>query len=575
MGPVYSSWQTLFLVFYNIVVFSSYFTHSKSPFSRTLKMSPYEVPPQSIAGTRQTALQALLPRFDVTGNGFLPDRVPLSRLPDPYYAPWESLIQSLASHIQDNTIRDHINNLPVLALDRLHTEDERRRAYLILTFFAHGYIWGGAEPADVLPPPVTVPLLRLSDILGLPPTATFASFNLWNFTCSHPSADFTDVDSLDALHTFTGTRDESWFYMVSVAIEAQGAYIIPILLQGLDALQSLISSEPHPPKDPTWKAHQAAILCATKSLVELSTCIAKMGHILDKMHAKCDPHTFYHRIRPFLAGSKNMAAAGLPLGVFYDEGPAESQTRKGQYRQLRGGSNGQSSLIQFLDIILGVEHSSSGNSQPESDITELKGPSEKTTSFHQEVRSYMPRRHREFLEYVMEHGGGGFRGVISQLLLEGSQMTSGGDETTGLGELIRAFKTATKALAEFRNKHLQLVTRYIIIPSRQQSQVHVNAEAGQKDGVANEQGGTTIKGVANIATASTSLMANGDRHRSEAEGEVGDVTTVDCKESHNTAKGSSHHHPELTGTGGTALLPFLKQSRDETLLAGDLMTVTD
>ncbi|KAK4206893.1 putative indoleamine 2,3-dioxygenase [Rhypophila decipiens] len=561
-------------------------------------MSPYEVPPQSIAGTRQTALQALLPRFDVTGNGFLPDRVPLSRLPDPYYAPWESLIQSLASHIQDNTVRDHINKLPVLALDRLHTEDERRRAYLILTFFAHGYIWGGAEPADVLPPPVTVPLLQISDILGLPPTATFASFNLWNFTSSHPSADFTDVDSLDALHTFTGTQDESWFYMVSVAIEAQGAYIIPILLQGLDTLQSLLSTtpsgdesspddfipEPQPPKDPTWKAHQAAILCATKSLVEISTCIAKMGHILDKMHAKCDPHTFYHRIRPFLAGSKNMAAAGLPLGVFYDEGPsAEGQTRKGQYRQLRGGSNGQSSLIQFLDIILGVEHSSSGNSQPESDMTELKGPSEKTTSFHQEVRSYMPRRHREFLEYVMEHGGGGFRGVISQVLLHGPNMTSDGDETAGLADLIRAFKTATKALAEFRNKHLQLVTRYIIIPSRQQSQVAV--VAGHNGQAMAGYGGAGAKGIVNLATASTSLMANGDknqkdriRHAGEAEGEVGDVTTVDCEESHNTArtrKGSSHQNPELTGTGGTALLPFLKQSRDETLLAGDLMTVTD
>ncbi|KAM7183168.1 Indoleamine 2,3-dioxygenase [Rhypophila sp. PSN 637] len=566
-------------------------------------MSPYEVPPQSIAGIRHTALQSLLPRFDVTGNGFLPDRVPLERLPDPYYAPWESLIQSLGSHIQDNTIRDHINKLPVLALDRLHTEDERRRAYLILTFFAHGYIWGGAEPADVLPPPVTVPLLRLADILGLPPTATFASFNLWNFTCSHPSADFTDVGSLNALHTFTRTQDESWFYMVSVAIEAQGAYVIPILLQGLDALQSVISSdtlaegdEPlpdhftpksQPVKDLSWKAHQAAILCATKSLVELATCIAKMGHILDKMHAKCDPHTFYHRIRPFLAGSKNMAAAGLPNGVFYDEGPAEGQARKGQYRQLRGGSNGQSSLIQFLDIILGVEHSSSGNSQPESeDVDGVLGQeelSEKTMSFHQEVRSYMPRRHREFLEYVMEHGGGGFRGVISQVLRQDSTMTSDGDETAGLDELIRAFRTATKALAEFRNKHLQLVTRYIIIPSRQKSQVYVNAEAGQKDGVANEQGGTTIRGVVNLATASTSLMANGDnnqkdriRHGSEAEREVGDVTTVDCKESHTarTRKGSCHQ-PELTGTGGTALLPFLKQSRDESLLAGDLMTVTN
>ncbi len=87
-----------------------------------------------------------------------------------------------------------------------------------------------------------------------------------------------------------------------------------------------------------------------------------------------------------------------------------------------------------------------------------------------------------------------------------------------------AFEAATRALAEFRGKHLQMVTRYIIIPSRQPN------------------GNTGV----NLATASSKLKVS----PSLPEG--------------------MHTGRELTGTGGTALLPFLKQSRDETLQAGQL-----
>ena len=52
-----------------------------------------------------------------------------------------------------------------------------------------------------------------------------------------------------------------------------------------------------------------------------------------------------------------MAVAGLPKGVFYDEGNG-----KGEWRQFSGGSNAQSSLIAFCDVVLGVEHCDSKDS---------------------------------------------------------------------------------------------------------------------------------------------------------------------------------------------------------------------
>ncbi len=339
----------------------------------------------------------------------------------------------------------------------------------------------------ILPASISVPLLEVSAHLELPPVATYAALNLWNFAT--PSTDFSDLDSLRALHTFTGTEDESWFYMVSVAMEAQGARIIPTMLRALDAV----------------KQHDFAVI--SQALTELSSCIRTLGVILERMYEKCDPMVFYHQIRPFLAGSKNMAVAGLPRGVFYENGCG-----KGEWMELRGGSNGQSSLIQFLDIALGVEHTSEGNSSPHGSGLHSERPAASRVSFHEEVRDYMPGPHRRFLEQASRMGS------IRNLAAVASS-------TPEQEEFRQVFQAAVRTLAEFRNKHLQIVTRYIVIPSRQSR--------------SNER--------INLATAS--------------------MRPTDATDGEKTSSG------ELVGTGGTALLPFLKQSRDETYKAGNLVNV--
>jgi indoleamine 2,3-dioxygenase len=164
-----------------------------------------------------------------------------------------------------------------------------------------------------------------------------------------------------------------------------------------------------------------------------------------------------------------------------------------------------------LDVVLGVEHAAMGNSSPDANS---KAGGE---SFHQEVRRYMPEPHRRFLEDVAARYPGGMRKAVGDLLADGTKGSR--EELTAVRE---AFEGATRALAEFRNKHLQMVTRYIIIPSRQPN---------PNQGV-------------NLATASSWLKGSG--------------------------RGAVPTAGELTGTGGTALLPFLKQSRDETFQAGRL-----
>lgn len=75
-----------------------------------------------------------------------------------------------------------------------------------------------------------------------------------------------------------------------------------------------------------------------------------------------------------------MAAAGLPNGVFYDEGEGV-----GRWRQLRGGSNGQSSLIQFFDHILGIDHTSTGNRSAQKGNSGPAKAAPGEPSFHEEV----------------------------------------------------------------------------------------------------------------------------------------------------------------------------------------------
>jgi len=82
-------------------------------------------------------------------NGFLPIEQPLLSLPSNYYEPWEDIMSQLPELLRKKTIRDKINNLSVLKTSQLCTEAEWRRAYVILSFLAHGYIWGDDAPSEV------------------------------------------------------------------------------------------------------------------------------------------------------------------------------------------------------------------------------------------------------------------------------------------------------------------------------------------------------------------------------------------------------------------------------------------
>jgi indoleamine 2,3-dioxygenase len=81
--------------------------------------------------------------------GFLSPEPPLEVLPDPYYGKWETIIRNLRAFILSERVRSVVDDLPILSTLYLRTDAEWRRAYVVLVFIRHSYLWSGDQPAEV------------------------------------------------------------------------------------------------------------------------------------------------------------------------------------------------------------------------------------------------------------------------------------------------------------------------------------------------------------------------------------------------------------------------------------------
>lgn len=417
------------------------------------------------------SVQLKIQDFDVfPESGFLPSKFPLTCLPDAYFQPWESLVNNLPSLILTKRIRTLVDKLPQLSAARLSSDEEYRRAYLVLGFLAHAYIWGVNEPTNKLPQQIAQPLIETAEYLGLPPLATYAGLILWNFKEIIPSGtgpEHFDLDNLTTINTFTGSIDESWFYLVSVYFEYKGSFAIKT---GMEVLKNIADKD---------------IPTLINNLQSLAESIDALGSVLMRMEEMCDPHVFYFRIRPYLAGWKGMADVGLDKnGVIYGNEPKP--------RSYAGGSNAQSSLIQFLDVLLSVKHHSTGERPAPHEPSKGDAPK---NAFMNEMKEYMPGKHRDFLNKLEEVSN------VREFVLQNQQSHP---------ELVLSYDACLAMLKAFRDKHIQIVTRYVVLQAK-----HANKMGSSS---------TLRSGLAKLKKKGV----------------------------------------EEKGTGGTSLLPFLKQCRDET-----------
>jgi indoleamine 2,3-dioxygenase len=175
-------------------------------------------------------------------------------------------------------------------------------------------------------------MIEVSAHLGLPPVPTYAATVLWNYRRIGHGNEPLQKSNIQTLLSFTGSPEEAGFFGTVLSIEECGAPLIPTMLLAIEAVRKQDTDQ--------------LIAC----LQRVTLTLADMTSILPRMYRDCSQSFFYHKLRPFLDGTKSLASVGLPEGVFFEE------YNGGRYRKYCGPSNAQSSLFVFVDIVLGVEH---------------------------------------------------------------------------------------------------------------------------------------------------------------------------------------------------------------------------
>ena len=264
--------------------------------------------------------------------GFLSPDVPAQSFTDPYYEPWDSIIAKLSSLIQSGQLDAQINKLPLLSTDKLKDELQYRRAYVILAFLVHAHVWQRSDaPNEKVPPQISEPFLKICDYLGMRPVVSYAGLCSWNWQIRTGGG--MELEYLDTIASFTGTRGETAFYHVPVLIEYYGGHLVHLLI---DAIRSAANDNR---------------MTVVEALKETSEAIIRMGNQLAMFNGKLDVKSFYNHHRPFMAGGQGSENKGLPRGMVFQKSDGSEEEYK-----LVGGSASQSSLFPFLDYALGVNH---------------------------------------------------------------------------------------------------------------------------------------------------------------------------------------------------------------------------
>lgn len=361
---------------------------------------------------------------------------------------------------------------------------------------------------------------------------------------------------VSSLETFTNTKDEEHFYLTSARCELVGVAALSLMRSSLDE---------------AFMADQLSLTRLTYYLSELAKQIDRIGNIILDVRNGCDPGVFYHVIRPWFKGgdsdgpnsagwaflgleeeeqmdgngehssmamngvigrgrrrssaSSHSSSSSTPNGLGTRPSPPTTPTSNldnnnsniNKSRKFSGPSAGQSTLIHALDVFLTVDH------VPKALLGET-GPSAEET-FMTRMAAYMPHPHRSFLTHLA-----GAPHPIRKLVLDNKEKRPA---------LVKAYDEALKALKELREKHMRIATLYIIQQARRQPTEELIALGAPRPNASSEE---AIKEDKRLETTSLSEII---AEREDEVRRVGDE--------------------EVRGTGGTALIKFLKMCRDNTV----------
>lgn len=338
-------------------------------------------------------------------RGFLsPFELPEIALPDDW-APVLHAAEDLSALLTSGRIRAFLDCLPDPGVDdwtKTASDAELRAAMVRYGFLIQAYVWGEPEAPAALPANLAVPVVAIADALGQAPLLPYSSYVLDNWARLDESGPIT-LDNIAMVQSFLGGKDENWFVLVHVAIEAEAGRALELACQLVDC------------------AVAQDVAGATARLTEMAAVWARINAIFDRMPERCDPYIYYQRVRPYIHGWANNPA--LPHGLIY----AGVQKFGGKGQAFRGQTGSQSSIVPAMDALFGVVHSN-----------------DPLRAYLDELHSYRPVPHRRFIDDLRAQST--LRAFV---------------QASSNAALREAFNANLTHVADFRTRHLEYAASYI------------------------------------------------------------------------------------------------------------------
>jgi indoleamine 2,3-dioxygenase len=310
-------------------------------------------------------------------NGFLPVKDPLYPLPEEY-AVLESILNRMPVRKDDGQpgllatgqLYDTVlSELPLYDVSNVTDSALATALFRDYTFLASAYL---LEPCDIfyrktgqygcgrsiLPKNIAVPLTVIAKKIGAKPFMEYAqSYALYNWKRKNAEKGI-EYDNIQLIRKFTGMPSEKGFILVHVDM----VRFTPLLVSGVVGSFSALENNDRP----LFNEQMKRVLFSARD-INLS---------MEQMWKRSKPAD-YLKYRTFIMGTKGQEEM-FPKGVMY-EGCTTEPTF------YRGESGANDSIIPTLDNFL--------------QLTE-KMPKNEMTDILRDFRSYRPKTHEEWLEWV-------------------------------------------------------------------------------------------------------------------------------------------------------------------------------
>lgn len=334
-------------------------------------------------------------------RGFLPSCDPVVSLPKAF-DPWERIAVSLPVLLREERLRQEVWKLPQeFPIAELKSEGEWWRAFCLLAFVSHSYVWceGKEGVTNSLPKALAVPWCKVAHRLDIPPVITHASLSLYNWRKIDLKAEMSR-SNITTLFSFTGSRDEECFCVNIILAEKAAADIVnevPSIIQNCNS------------------QNNGGLI---KTLHQIKDSIDTMTESFYYIRKECRPAVFFNQVFGYLTGWEDSNVLG---GMVYED---VSRIPK----QHAGGNPSQSSALATLDVVLGVNHAG------------------KVREYFKSKEQHMIKEHRTFLQDLR-----------SKIRLH-NYVKSCGDH-----RLLSAYNSCVGALVRWRSEHIKIICLYVII----------------------------------------------------------------------------------------------------------------